>query len=516
MKRWEVIFGAIGIAAILLGARWIRRGELPYQDFVIEEAGCRMPATLIEPPSDVRPAGSAILIHGLSARRRLMTYLAEDFAGHGFRAYAFDLPGHGDNSDAFTFARSQQCATAAVDFLIQAGKIDPKTAVLIGHSMGAAIAVRMADREPLPATIAVSPGPMILPQRMPANLLVFSAGHDIALLKRQAERLEQAAGGIRTQEDDFAQQRAFDLRTFPHATHTSLIFDHNAAHQSEIWAMQALFPKIPRETLALNVDLATYETYDLGRRRLAGVGICLAGILMVFPLAATAIASFARPRQPEPETVRPSPALLLAEVAACSLVAVLLLTLGVPLKFFHMYSGDYIASALVIVGALLLLLNRKAASQSFSTSAAPWVAAAVLGFATILAGGAWVNWHLRDAWLIAPRWIRFAGLLPLMWIFAYAEEVLLGPVGKSWQRAMRFALFLLMRLEFYLACLFAAYVLASGQVLVVILFVFLAAFSILQRLSTDAIRSRTGSVPASALFSAILAAWFIAALFPLT
>lgn len=208
--------------------------------------------------------------------------------------------------------------------------------------------------------------------------------------------------------------------------------------------------------------------------------------------------------------------LLLSEVAACSLLAVLILWLGVPLKFFHMLTGDYLASVLVIVGLLLLVLNRKGCSQNFSFTGAGWFAVAILGLATILGGGAWVNWHLRDSWLIAPRWLRFAGLLPLLWIFAYAEEVTLGPVGHGWQRALRFGIFLLTRLEIWAACLFAAYVLASGQILVVILFIFLAAFSILQRLSTDAIRSRTGSPAAAALFSAILAAWFIAALFPLT
>ena len=86
-----------------------------------------------------------------------MTYLGEDLAGHGLRAYLFDLPGHGDNQDAFTFPRTLQCATAAVESLIRAGKIDPRTTIFVGHSMGGAIAIRMADREPVLATIAISP-----------------------------------------------------------------------------------------------------------------------------------------------------------------------------------------------------------------------------------------------------------------------------------------------------------------------------------------------------------------------
>ena len=65
-------------------------------------------------------------------------------------------------------------------------------------------------------------------------------------------------------------------------------------------------------------------------------------------------------------------------------------------------------------------------------------------------------------------------------------------------------------------CIRDSYKLMSGQVLIPLLVVFLAAFSILQRLSADGVRKRSGSATAAILFSAILAAWFVAAVFPLT
>jgi len=516
MKRWELALAIIGAICLIVGARWIRRGGLPKQDVMLTEGGCKTPVTAIEPPADIAPAGSVILIHGLSANRRLMTYLGEDFAGHGFRAYLLDLPGHGDNIEPFTFARAQQCATVAVELLIHSGKIDAKTTILVGHSMGAAIAIRMADREPVAATIAISPGPTLLPQRMPANLLVFSAEYDIGLLKRQAKRIEQAAGGSRIQPKDFAQQRAFDLRRVPHATHTSLIVDRNVAHQSEMWAMQAMFPNISPETLALNLDLATYETYKQGRRRLAGAVIGFMGLLIMFPLAASLAAKIAAPPPPETNAPHPSAVLALVEGIAFAFTGVLILTLGTPLKFLHIFTGDYLASQLLIVGVLFLLLNRKEAAASFSFTVTHEIAAAVLGFGVILAFGAWLNWQLDDAWLNGPRWLRFAALLPILWIYSHAEEVILGPVQAGKRRALRFAIYLLLRLELWAACAVAANSLASGQILIVILFTFLAAFSILQRLAADALRLRTGSATAAALFSAILAAWFIAAVFPLT
>jgi hypothetical protein len=173
-------------------------------------------------------------------------------------------------------------------------------------------------------------------------------------------------------------------------------------------------------------------------------------------------------------------------------------------------------SLLLIVGLGLLILNRGYIKEVWPPSVSSFVVAIILGVGAFLAVGGWLNWQLDDAWLNAPRWLRFAGILPLAYIFCSSEELLLGPVHSGRRRALRFAVSLLLRLEIFLACLLAYYKLMSGQVLIPLLFVFLAAFSILQRLAADGVRRRTGSATAAILFSAILAAWFVAAVFPLT
>jgi NADPH-dependent 2,4-dienoyl-CoA reductase/sulfur reductase-like enzyme len=86
----------------------------------------------------------------------------------------------------------------------------------------------------------------------------------------------------------------------------------------------------------------------------------------------------------------------------------------------------------------MLILNRSAARATFSLNIATKIAAAALGFGTILAVGAWLNWQLTDGWLNAPRWLRFCALVPVLWIFTYAEEVVLGPVDSGWRRLIRF------------------------------------------------------------------------------
>ena len=192
VKLWQIILAVVGVVFLALGSRWIRAAELPKQELWLDAGGCHTPMTVLDPPPDVKPAGSVVLLHGLSANRRLMMYLAEDFAGHGFRAYAIDLPGHGDSRDPFSFAHAQDCATAAVESLIHSGQLDPKNTILLGHSMGGAIAIRMADRDPVVATIALSPAPMNAPQAHAREFVGFQrqrrSGHSETRRARPVRR----------------------------------------------------------------------------------------------------------------------------------------------------------------------------------------------------------------------------------------------------------------------------------------------------------------------------------------
>ena len=516
MKRRAIELAVLGATLVVLGAHWIRRAELPHHDIVLDGRDCHTPVTILDPPPGVTPVGSAIVLHGLSADRQVMMYLGSDFAGHGLRTYLFDLAGHGDNTDAFTFPRAEQCAAVAIDSLTRSGAIDPRKTILFGHSMGGEIAVRMADHDPVVATIALSPAPMTLPQRMPSNLLVIAGGLDLWPVKAEARALAAAAGGDRTAPSDFAEQRAFELVILPYATHTTGLVDRGVAHRSELWAMQALFPNVSPGTLALNLGLATYQTFGRGRRRLAGAILGLIGLALVFPFALAIASKRAGPPGEDLSSARPSRALAATEGAAGALAAVLILSLGVPLGFLDLYAGDYLASLLLIDGLFLLALNWKAAKESWSPRIRPILAAALLAFATFLATGAWLDWQLADLWMNAPRWLRFAELLLIASVFSFAEEVVLGAVGEGKPRALRYFISLTLRLELWLACLLAYYRLANAEVLVLILFFALAGFSALQRLATDALRARTGSAMGAAVFGAILAAWFIAAIFPLT
>ena len=82
-KWWEIALAVIGIIFLVLGTKWVRSGELPEQQILIEAGGCHIPATILNPRITNEPPGTVVVLHGLSANRRIMMYLASEFAGHG-------------------------------------------------------------------------------------------------------------------------------------------------------------------------------------------------------------------------------------------------------------------------------------------------------------------------------------------------------------------------------------------------------------------------------------------------
>ena len=287
------------------------------------------------------------------------------------------------------------------------------------------------------------------------------------------------------------------------------------AHRSEHWALETLFPKIdPNTRLEISATeiFSTGEAVVRGGYRPAGAGCFL------FPAGATLSRNLRASRSEAGTETPPRYCAAIAEQAVCALAAVLILALVVPLRFLHLYDGDYLASLLLALRACAAGSNRKYAKANLrSDRVRALAAAALLGFAAFLATGAWLNWQLGDLWMNAPRWLRFGASA------AGGLDLLFRRRSGAWarwhagrRRALRFAMFLAMRLELWLACVLAYYTLASGQALHRSARHRPCGFSVLQRLATDALRLRTGSATAAALFGAILAAWFIAAVFPLT
>lgn len=520
MKRRELVFAALGALLLVAGAREIPIPYISMQQTILDD-GCRTPATVLAAVAE-KPRGAIIVFHGLSANRRVMLHLGEQLIETGDRVYLLDLPGHGDSTEPFSYRRAEECAARAVETLARRGEINPDTTTLVGHSMGGGIAIRLADHFPVLATVAISPAPIVLPRRMPSNLLVFSAQYDLPMLKRAGEALAQAAGGDRNASEDFRQRRAFELDRVARATHTSLIYDPGVSAQAIEWIENAFHLERIQTTESEGGGVVWHliaEPSPPPPRPFLGSVLGLCGIFLLFPACASLCAMVFHPVSGGFAQVPSNGGLLLVRWLVAALFSVCVLNYIVPLRALRMFTGDYLASLLLLAGIVLCALTWKEAKPALAFPPRAMAMAAVLGFAAFLAVGAWLNWQLTDAWMNGARWLRFVFLVLLLWPYCFAEETALGGLserGEYRRRIVRFGCFLFLRLILWLACVFALFLFASGQILILLLGVYLAAFSILQRLGTDAIRRRTGSPAAAALFGAILAAWFIAVVFPLT
>jgi pimeloyl-ACP methyl ester carboxylesterase len=505
VKRLHSVLALLGALLFAISWIWISRVVPPERYEVLHAGGCHTPMAILEPLSGPS-RGAVVLLHGLSANRVVMKTLGERLTGAGLRVYVLDLPGHGNSTDFYSFGRAETCATLTVEALVNRAEIYPDRMILVGHSMGGAVAVRMADRFPVAATIALSPAPMVLPRRMPSNLLVLSAQFELPILKTTALSLEQAAGGDREASADFAERRAFKLIRVPHSTHSSLIFDPSVAAVVTQWAGRSL----PKDSLS--------PAGAAGSSALGGLALGFIGLLLLFPAAADLLVRVLHtggaqtPKLP----TRAGAGAILLRWAVAALFGVAILYYARPLWFLHLEAGDYLASLLLIAAIVALALDSKPAKAALHFEQQSLLMGILLGLATILVIGAWLNWQLTDdVWLNWPRWLRFAALFPVCWLYSLAEEATLGPPRDGPERVARFSLFLAMRFELWLACMLALFAFGKGEILLLLLVVYLAAFSVAQRLGGDSVHRRTGSATAAATFDAILACWFIAAVFPL-
>jgi carboxylesterase len=499
MKRGDLILAALGLILLAGSATWIRKHAPAINDFVIDAGGCRTPASVMEPRQGPS-RGDALLLHGLSANRRVMQSLGAWLAASGFQVYLLDLPGHGASTEAYSFSRAESCITSAVLNLERRGSIEARNTVVIGHSMGGAIAVRISDHFPAAATVAISPAPMIPPHRMPANLLVFSAQFDVPALKREAAALALAAEGDRAAPKNFSQENAFAWVTVQYASHSSLIANRDVARRMTVWASAA----IPDATRTAPIEPA---------RLLPAAALGAIGLGLLFPLGASLSFRFFRvtkvDRQPTDSPLAP----MLWQWPLAALAGVCILNYGVPLGFLHLLMGDYLASLLLCAAVILGALRWKIVREWLRGNSSAIVAAVAVGLATLLAACVWANWQMSETALNGARAWRMAAMVPLLWPYFFLEESALGTPQD--RRLHRFGAFIGGRLAIWLAGLLGVWWLQSGEFMIFFLAVPLAGFSVLQRLAADALWTRGCGAAAAATFNAILAAGSLAVFLPL-
>jgi pimeloyl-ACP methyl ester carboxylesterase len=447
--------------------------------------------------------GSVLLFHGISANKKIMSYLARGLAEQGLRVYVPDLPGHGRAPGPFSPARAEQCGEALLRELLARGLINVDRTILAGHSMGGAIAERIASRVPVAGLIAISPAPMRPahgvtaeklffpdPPDLPSHSLVMVGSLELESMRRNAADL------VATRSDGTA-----EYLEIPGASHVSVLFSSAAMRASQEWPAQILHFS-PVAALPSHGPL---------------IG-ALGGFVGILLIAGPFLREMAEKNGSEEITaagpVMSLPRLFL-EFAAGSVMIVFCLRFWIPLKAIRLFQGDYLASFLLLFGALLVAMhwgNLRVACKSFPRSL---LAGGFAGIVLLLLVTAWFDLTFYEAWLTGAKWMRFPFLLIVLLPYHVAEETLLGPVEdeKKWRRL---ALALTLRLITWAAMIGGVLLLHSGEILIGLLAFYMALFNMVQRRGMDIVREETGSAPAAALFGAILLAGFCLVIFPLT
>ena len=490
-----VLLGAVGLLYCV---------PTPYQEkpYLIHASGCELVTSVIEPPGGIAE-GYVILLHGLAANRKIMAYVARNFALQGMRVYVPDLPGHGRTAGPFSPASAEECTEALLKDLLAHGAVVPERTLMVGHSMGAAIAIRVAAREQVAGVIAISPAPMrpehgaradVLlftdPPSLPANTLVLSGGWEPDSLRGNAHDLFKGDTS-----------NGSKYLVLPRATHVSLLFDGRMGAESRKWAANLLHLQ----------PSAGYVSRNMLWGWLAG----FIGILFIAgPFLEEACGSKKVDEKPATESSGYFP-IQLGLFTAVSLGAVGILKFWNPLKQIGVFEGDYLTGFFLLSGIVVIALNWKAMRALPIGQPSSILGPAFAAVALLLLITGWFELTISEAWITSARWARFPILLMALFPYCMAEELVLGSTSRfsGWRR---FSAGSALRLVGWLALLVGLLALRSGAILILLLAPYLGLFYALQRLGMDVVRKGTGSAAAAALFGAILLAGLCLVIFPVT
>jgi len=498
---WQAL---AGVALLAIGGVWVFASSRGYTErhVVASSGSCRVDMTIVEKRGATPDAntGAVVLFHGIAANKLIMSYLARSFTELGLTVYVPDLPGHGRTPGPFTPRGTQDCALSLVRGLSARGLILPDRTILAGHSMGGAIALRVAPEFRPAGLIAISPAPMKAANGVTSEKLLFQNPPPLRpntlITAGQFEPRGLGANAADLVSGNSDPSIAF--HRLPHQTHVSVLFSPAVARMSQAWV-----------TRVLNLSNPTRLP---SRLFLAGGLLGFLGILLLSGPFLRELAAQVPEEAPSTAKV-PGTVRFLIEIATASFLAFYALRESVPLRAIGLFEGDYLASFFLLAGLLLILAHPRLAVSKFRAKPTAVASAALAAFILHFLVTGWFDLTVTGAWLSWQRWTRFPLFFLGAFLFCYALEILLGPV---FQPRKRLGIDLLATLLAWLVLVCGALYLHIGQILVVLLMPYFALFFLFARMGARLVRQRTASATATAVFGAILLAGFCLVLFPLS
>jgi pimeloyl-ACP methyl ester carboxylesterase len=164
-------------------ADWRRRTEIRHEQI-------RLDGLSVTAARPARASAAPLLfVHGLFAAGWMFERWTAHFAGRGRMTYALDLRGHGASAPVADLGR-----VGLSDYIDDALRVTRALGdvIVVGHSMGGLIALKLAELRLARAAILVSPAPPRGIPLMSARLLVRQAKYLPALLRSREIRVERA------------------------------------------------------------------------------------------------------------------------------------------------------------------------------------------------------------------------------------------------------------------------------------------------------------------------------------
>ncbi|MGB9511068.1 MAG: hypothetical protein WBU20_05250, partial [Candidatus Acidiferrum sp.] len=378
----------------------------------------------------------------------------------------------------------------------------PDRTILAGHSMGAAIALRIAEKFRPAGVIAISPAPSSEAHGMlRENLLFHTPPHltpDTLILVGQFEpsAIIDNAEELATN----AQVAPVKFVKIPRVTHVGMMFSPTAARDAQEWAAHVLGLPNPE-----NTPLPS-------RANLLG---CFLGIVGVVLIAGPFIREMTGGKPASDPEIGDSVGRVRGaiEMAMLSMLGVVVLHYWVPLRMIHLFEGDYLSSFFLLAGLGLILLHLRLARKGFRCPAGAVIGAAVAAVLLHLLVTGWFELTATGSWLSLDRWLHLPLFAITAFAFFYGMELISGAVIN---RLERFLFWLMLPVLAWLALSCGVLYLRSGAILLVLLSPYFALLFVLLGLGIQLVRRESGSPTAAAVFGAILLAGFCLVLFPMT
>ena len=214
-RRWLII--QAGLLLVLLAVFGLASFQVrAYEDGIARESfmlhgAIPVPVLRFTPEGGQRLNVVAVLAHGYSANKELMSSFAVDLARQGITAYTFDFPGHGASSVTYGGAGGLAPVKGlvaslgeVVDYALAHAPAPHTRLVLVGYSLGTIAVGEYALEHPtqpnIAATVLVAGILGDRPTRtVPRSLLVLTGQFDLPGINDTARQVMAAGCGVAVQ-----------------------------------------------------------------------------------------------------------------------------------------------------------------------------------------------------------------------------------------------------------------------------------------------------------------------------